>query len=97
MEYRKITAIMPEAALEKVEEALRALMVPGMTITKVQGYGAYKNFFRPDLLACCARVELFIEAEKVDETVATIREAVTSNLDCNAIVAVLPVEAFHKF
>jgi nitrogen regulatory protein P-II 1 len=96
MEYRKITAIIPELVLERVEKRLEALPVPGMTVTKVRGYGAYMNLFNEDPTVPCMRIEIFIEAARVDEVVAAIKEAARTDLQCGGIVAVLPVEQFHR-
>ncbi len=50
MDFRKVTAIIRPDSLEKVEKALQALSVPGVSVTKVKGFGEYANFYEPDWL-----------------------------------------------
>ncbi|MES0327380.1 MAG: P-II family nitrogen regulator [Gammaproteobacteria bacterium] len=45
MKYCKITAIIQPSKLEAVEEKLKHLCVPGISVTKVRGYGEVPNFF----------------------------------------------------
>ena len=45
MNFRKIVAIIRTDSLENVEAALKAKHVPGVSVTKVKGYGEYANFF----------------------------------------------------
>ena len=46
MNYRKITAIINPGKLEAVEEKFKKLRVPGISISKVKGYGEAPNFFK---------------------------------------------------
>lgn len=48
MDFRKVNAIIRSDALEKVEQRLHELGVPGISVTRVKGYGEYKNFYTND-------------------------------------------------
>ncbi|MCG2634838.1 MAG: P-II family nitrogen regulator [Gammaproteobacteria bacterium] len=39
MEFQKVTAIIQQDKLEAVEAGLKHLGVPGISVTKVKGYG----------------------------------------------------------
>jgi nitrogen regulatory protein P-II 1 len=93
MRYRKITTIVPMDRLEAVEEALKEAGTPGLSITKVKGYGGYKNFYDPDWCATHGRVEVFIAADQADATVQAILEAAHTGGEDDGLIVVLPVES----
>jgi nitrogen regulatory protein P-II 1 len=79
---KKIEAIIKPFKLEDVKDALSALSVEGMTVTEVKGFGrqkGHKEIYRGaeyvvDFLPK-VKVEIVIEAGKVEQVVAAIREA----------------------
>lgn len=93
MRYRKITTIVPMDKLEAVEDALKAIDVPGLSITKIKGYGGYKDFFRADWCATHARLEVFIGAARAEATVDAIMQAAHTGYEDDGIIVVLPVDA----
>ena len=95
MEFRKVTAIIRPERLDNVEQCLRKLVVPGISVTKVKGYGEFTNFFSPDWLCQHIRVEVFIGVEKADEIAVAIMDAAHTGLEGDGIVAVLPVESVY--
>lgn len=96
MNYKKINAIIRRDRLEAVEHALQALEVPGITVTRVKGYGERCDFFNNDWLVSHARIELFIGADRAEEVANAILEAAHTGLSGDGIVAILPVEAVHR-
>ena len=96
MLFRKVTAIIRSDALEKVEQRLQELGVPGISVTRVKGYGEYENFYSRDWLTTHARVETFISARRADEIAQAIMDAAYSGVPGDGIVAVLPVEKIYK-
>lgn len=95
MKFRKVTAIIRPERLEKVEECLRKLNVPGISVTKVKGFGEHINFFKPDWLCQHVRVEIFISIRQADEVAAAIMEAAHTGREGDGIVVVLPVESVY--
>ena len=95
MEFRKVTAIIRPERLEDVEECLKKLVAPGVSVTKVKGFGEYANFFSSDWLCQHIRVEVFIDVEKADEIAVAIMDAAHTGLAGDGIVAVLPVESVY--
>jgi len=96
MHFRKVTAIIRSDTLEKVEQHLHELGVPGISVTSVKGYGEYENFYSRDWLSSHARVEIFTPARRADEIAQAIMDAAYSGVPGDGIVAVLPVEKIYK-
>jgi len=96
MDFRKVNAIIRSDALEKVEQRLHELGVPGISVTRVKGYGEYKNFYTNDWITTHARVEIFTSAKRADEIAQAIMDAACSGTSGDGIVAVLPVEKVYK-
>lgn len=94
MKFCKVTAIFPNLVLTDVEKNLVALGVGGMTVSKAYGFGEYRNFYAKDWMSDCARVEVFTDAEKVNEIVSAIARTVRQGLTSDGVIAVLPVERF---
>jgi nitrogen regulatory protein P-II 1 len=92
MEVKKITAIIRTDVLGQVQTALEAIGVPGMSISRVKGYGEYANFYRADWCVTHARIEVFTEAHQVEEIVEAITDGAYTGVPGDGIVAVTPVE-----
>jgi len=93
--FCKVTAIIRPDCLERVEEALRRLDIPGVSVTKVKGYGEYADFYRPDWMCTHVRLEAFIGQHRSDEVAAAIMDAAHTGTEGDGIVAVLPVESVY--
>lgn len=93
---RKVTAIVRMRVLERVEERLKELRVPGISVTKVKGYGEYANFFRPDWTVEHARIEIFLRRERADEVARAIVDAAHTGDPGDGLVVVLPVESIYR-
>ena len=96
MNYRKITAIIHPLTLQAVEERLKQLSVPGISISKVQGYGEAPNFFNSDWISPNARIEIYIEEDKAQEVAQAIMDTAHTGNKGDGIVAILPVEALFR-
>jgi nitrogen regulatory protein PII len=94
MEYKRIIAIIPNDVLAPLEARLKGLGVGGMTVSRVKGYGEYKNLFREDWMSEHTKVEIFVEAPKVDTIVGAMLEIERGGPPGSGIVAVIPVETF---
>ena len=92
---RKVTAIIRVSALEQVERRLQELGVPGVTVTKVKGYGEYANFFARDWLVEHVRIEIFLTRERAAEIARAIAAVARTGFAGDGIVVVLPVEAVY--
>lgn len=88
MEYKRIIAIVPTEGLERAETQLQQLHVDGITVSRVKGYGHYKNLFTSDWMSERAKLEIFVPAEMVDRV---LKELATA---AGGVAAVVPVERF---
>jgi len=93
---RKVTAIVRTSVLEKVEEALKIVRVPGISVTKVKGFGEYANFFSQDWMVEHAMIEIYLRQESADEIARAIIEAGRTGLPGDGLVIVSPVETVYR-
>jgi nitrogen regulatory protein P-II 1 len=94
MKFNYVVAIVRTDDLESLEAKLQRLHVAGMTLTKVKGYGDYKNFFTSDWLSEHTKVEIFAEEAKVQMLLDALVDAAHSDVLGGGIVAVMPVQSF---
>lgn len=96
MELRKVTAIIRGSTLKAVEDKLKEIRVPGISVSKVKGYGEYANFFTQDWMTQHARIEIFTTGERADEIAKAIVATAQSGSEGDGIVVVLPVSAIYR-
>ncbi|KDP87222.1 nitrogen regulatory protein P-II [Cupriavidus sp. SK-3] len=94
MSTKCIIAIVPSELLERLEKRLATVHAPGLTATKVKGYGEYRNFFSSDLTTVHTKIEIFAEETEVEAITNAIVEVGQSTVPGAGIVAVLPVDSF---
>jgi nitrogen regulatory protein PII len=94
MDYKRIIAIVPTESLQVIEERLKQLHVGGVTLSQVKGYGEYKNLFARDWMTEHAKIELFVEAPKVDGIIDALAQIAHGAPPGAGIAAVIPVERF---
>ena len=96
MDCRKITAIVNADCLPAVEEVLQHEASIEVAITRIKGYGDYKNLYDPEWTSTQARVEVFAELAHVPRIAEAIMGAAYAGLDSGGIVAVRPVETLYR-
>ena len=79
-----------------MEQALIGAGVKGVTVTRVRGYGEYRNFFTRGSMTECGRVEVFTHRQRADEIVDAICRAASTGRKGDGIIAVLPVEGVYQ-
>lgn len=95
-DYCKVTAIIRCGMLEKVEQRLKEIGVPGVSVTQVKGYGEYTNFYTRDWMSTHARVEIFTYARLAENIAHAVMEAAHTGVEGDGIVAVLPVHQVFR-
>lgn len=96
---KKIDAIIKPFKLDDVKEALNEIGIQGMTISEVKGYGrqkGHKEIYRGaeyivDFIPKI-KIEIVVEAERVDEVVEKIRESANTGKIGDGKIFVTPVE-----
>ena len=96
MDIKKVMAIVRTGALADVEDRLIQLGVPGITVSRVKGFGEYANFLAPGWMSAYVRIEIFVDASQAPRVVDTIIEAAHAGIAGDGFVSVLPVEAFYR-
>lgn len=96
---KKIEAIIKPFKLDDVKDALESRGIHGMTVSEVKGYGRQKGHremyrgaeyvtdFVPKV-----KVEVVVAADRVDELIDVLREAVNTGKIGDGKIFVLPVE-----
>ena len=96
---KKIEAVIKPFKLEDVKDALGTLELTGMTVSEVKGYGrqqGHSELYRGaeyivDFLAKI-KIELIVNDEDVDKTIATITEAAKTGKIGDGKIFVTPIE-----
>ena len=94
MNFKYVVAIVPPDAVKSLEARLIRMGIGGITLTKVKGFGEYKNFFTRDLLSEHTKIEIFTEESKVEPLLDALLEIGRSDLPGSGVVAVIPVDRF---
>jgi len=95
-DFCNVIAIIRCDAIEQVEQCLRELGVPGISVSNVKGYGEYANFYCHDSTTTHARIEIFTAAAQADAVAQAIMEVAYSGEPGDGIVIVQPVSKAYR-
>ncbi len=95
MSFKKITAIVRTSVLSAVEDALKDVGVPGVSVSQVKGYGEYSDFYAKDWMVTNSRVEVFIDAECAEAVAQAIMNAAHTGLEGDGIVTITSVDVIY--
>lgn len=95
MSFKKIVAIIRPEKLDKVEEALKELGVAGMSVSHIEGYGEYANFYRHDRMVQHLQLEVYTGEKHATEIAEHIMEAAYTGGEGDGIVAIVPVDSVY--
>jgi nitrogen regulatory protein P-II 1 len=93
MKIKLITAIFPRERLEAVERGLRQLGVERVDVSKVKGYGEYRNLYTQDWMVEEIKLDIFTRADEVEGITKAIIDTAHTGVPGDGIVAVVPVES----
>lgn len=96
MELRKVNAIIRSDRLEQVEQRLKQMLVKGLSVSHIKGYGEYHNFFTHDWQMRNARIEIFAEKSRAEQIARAIIETAHTGGKGDGIVVILPVERVFR-
>jgi len=98
MSIKRITAILPIELMASIEEQLRSVGVPGVTVEKVHGYGEHPNYFRRDLMQNNVRLVLYTSDDRVDDILSAISECARDSGIRSGVIAVESIDRLvHLF
>ena len=95
MKFSKVTAIIQPDILNKVEQKLHSINVPGMSISQVKGYGEYADFYTNDWMITHTRVEVIVEAQQAESVAEAIMSAAHTGCDGDGIISISPIESVY--
>lgn len=95
-DFCNVIAIIRCDAFEQVEQCLRELGVPGITVTCVKGYGEYTDFYCREWTTTHTRVEIFTATGQADAIAQAIMGVAHSGVPGDGIVAVQPVSKIYR-
>ena len=96
MEFKYVVAVVRPDIVGPLEQRLTSLGIGGITLSRVKGFGEYKNFFSRDWVTEHTKVEIFVPAEKVEPLLATLVELNGIDTPDAGVAAVMPVEKFLR-
>lgn len=95
MDIKLIIAIIRSDRLEHVERKLQSMGVERINVTKVKGYGEYRDFFARDWMVEEVKIEIFTRRQKVDDVTAAIMEAAHTGVPGDGVVVVVPIDKLY--
>lgn len=95
MEIKLILAMVRRDRLEPVEQKLREVGVERVDVSKVKGYGEYRDFFSSDWMVEEVRIEVFTRQHKAASVVQAIIDGAHTGMPGDGVVAVLPVDELY--
>ena len=94
MNIKLIIAIFPRDKLETVEKKLRTVGVERVDVSKVKGYGEYRNFYARDWMVDEVRLDIFTREDEAELVSEAIMDAAHTGEPGDGIIAVVPIERF---
>ena len=91
MLYSKVVLIMNITDYELISDVINKLNVPGITISKVQGFGDYLNEYSPQGLRDSLKVEIYTTSEQADAIAITLSKLAKKMTEGGGLVAIEPV------
>ncbi len=97
MEFAKVTAVISNGAVEKVELALEKAGVSGFTVTEVKGVGEWeKKFSLFDGPSEHVKIDVFTERNRAQEIAGVIMDAAHTGSVGDGLIAILPVHQVFR-
>jgi len=95
MEFVNIIAIIRFGVLKRVEEKLREIGAPGVTVSHIRGYGEYADLYKDDWLVDQIRLDIFAAEADAERIVTALMEAAHTGMEGDGVVAVMPVQSLY--
>jgi len=96
MAFMNVTATINIDVLDKVETRLREIGVPGISVSKVKGYGLYKDFFQRDMMTTHARIQIYAPEDRIKSIVDALIDSAHTGRESDGVVLVSPIQQMHR-
>jgi len=91
MVYSKVILIINITDYKLISDVIDKLNVPGITISRVQGFGDYLNEYSPQGLCDSLKVEIYSTSEQADTIAAALSKMAKNMTEGGGLVAIEPV------
>lgn len=95
-DFAVVTAVVRAERLDQVERSLKDLGVPGVSVSRVKGYGEYVDFFARDWMASHLRLDVLVGAAHANAVVEAILESASTGTKGDGIVFMTEVAAVWR-
>jgi len=92
MEVVKIVATVEKSKIGAVENGLKEIATPRMSLMEIRGYGEYRNMFDDEMLESRYMIEVIIEQAKSDVVIQAIMDAASTGVEGDGIITIEPVQ-----
>lgn len=96
MNYCKVVAIMNITDYGIISEQLKQIHIPGVTVSKVQGYGDYINEYAEYGFSDNLKVEIYTNETQAQEVAEIISNLSGEMTEGGGIVAIEPVSNLYN-
>jgi nitrogen regulatory protein P-II 1 len=93
MNLKYVIAIVGPQCVAELEAQFARIGIEGITLTKVKGFGEYKNFFRDDWLSDHTKIEILTDESRVPALLEVLMKTAGSSLPGSGVVAIVPVDS----
>lgn len=91
MMYSKVVMILNVSDYELISDELNKLNIPGITVSKVQGFGDYVNEFIQHGFSEGLKIEIFTTSEDAEKIALALSELASNLTEGGGVVAIVPV------
>lgn len=91
MKYSKVTAIFNMTDYALISDDLTALDIPGVSVTKVEGFGDYVNEFAEHGFSENMKIEIYTTAEQAQDVAHLLAQRANEMTEGGGVVAIEPV------
>jgi len=96
MKYVKLTAVIREEVMSKLETKLQGIGVRGISVMEIKGFGEYTDNYTHDWMVGHFKLEIFTDSDNCDAVVNTIMEEAHTGMPGDGIIAVQPVDKLYR-
>jgi nitrogen regulatory protein P-II 1 len=91
MEYSKVVAILNISDYGLLSEALKSSNIPGVTVSRVEGYGDYVNDFAAFGFSENMKIEIYTDSEQAEAIAQQLSELANAMTEGGGVIAIEPV------
>ena len=96
MNYSKVVLILGVDDYSLLGEALEKLSIPGVSVSKLRGYGKYFNEYSSTGLSDSIKVETYCESSQAESIAEALAQLAAELTETGGIVAIEPVSRLYN-